>query len=145
MSDLETRIATWRQQMLAAGMKAPVPLDELENHLRDAVEHHLNAGADAAVAFEAAVHRLGAPAQLEQEFQQINAQTFMKKNLRTILIVIAVLAVALGFILPVLAKLRAGAQHTDAALIAHGALNFLLGAVCATLATTYLLKRRAKS
>ena len=38
MFDLEQAIAEWRKQMLAAGIKAPVPLDELESHLREEVE-----------------------------------------------------------------------------------------------------------
>jgi hypothetical protein len=38
MFDLEQSIATWRRQMLDAGIKAPVPLEELESHLRDDIE-----------------------------------------------------------------------------------------------------------
>jgi len=37
MFDLEQAIIAWRQQMLAAGIKSPVPLEELENHLRDEI------------------------------------------------------------------------------------------------------------
>ena len=35
MFDLEQSIAEWRRQMLAAGIKTPVPLEELEIHLRE--------------------------------------------------------------------------------------------------------------
>ena len=35
MSDLEQSIAEWRKQMLAAGIETPVPLEELEIHLRE--------------------------------------------------------------------------------------------------------------
>jgi hypothetical protein len=35
MFDLEQAIADWREQMLAAGVKTPVPLVELESHLLD--------------------------------------------------------------------------------------------------------------
>ena len=35
MFGLEQAIADWRQQMLAAGIKTPVPLEELEIHLRE--------------------------------------------------------------------------------------------------------------
>ena len=38
MLDLEQSIAEWRRQMLAAGLKTPVPLEELESHLRDEIE-----------------------------------------------------------------------------------------------------------
>ena len=34
MFDLEKSITRWREQMLAAGIKTPSPLEELENHLR---------------------------------------------------------------------------------------------------------------
>jgi len=34
MFDLEQSISDWRRQMLAAGIWTPVPLDELETHLR---------------------------------------------------------------------------------------------------------------
>ena len=32
MFDLEQAIADWRRQMLAAGIKTPVPLEELKSH-----------------------------------------------------------------------------------------------------------------
>jgi hypothetical protein len=35
MFDLERAISDWRRHMLAAGLKAPAPLDELESHLLD--------------------------------------------------------------------------------------------------------------
>ena len=38
MFDLEQSIAEWRRQMLAAGIKTPVPLEELETHLREEIE-----------------------------------------------------------------------------------------------------------
>ena len=41
MFDLEQSIRNWRKQMLAAGIKSPVPLDELEIHLRDEIERRL--------------------------------------------------------------------------------------------------------
>ncbi len=38
MFNLEQAIADWRRQMLAVGIKTPVPLEELEIHLRDEIE-----------------------------------------------------------------------------------------------------------
>ena len=38
MFDLEQSIADLRRQMLAAGIKTPVPLEELEIHLREEIE-----------------------------------------------------------------------------------------------------------
>jgi len=68
MFNLDQAIADWRQQMLAAGIKTPVPLDELESHLRDDVEQQVQSGSDEQQAFEAAVRRIGPPAALRCEF-----------------------------------------------------------------------------
>lgn len=70
MFSLETAIAEWRKQMLAAGIKTPVPLDELENHLREDIEQQMHAGADEARAFEIAVQHIGQPAPLKKEFMK---------------------------------------------------------------------------
>ena len=44
MFDLEKAIADWRRQMLAAGIKTPVPLEELESHLREEIEQQMKSG-----------------------------------------------------------------------------------------------------
>ena len=44
MFDLEQSIAEWRRQMLAAGIKTPVPLEELEIHLREEIEQQMKSG-----------------------------------------------------------------------------------------------------
>jgi hypothetical protein len=68
MFDLEQAIAEWRRHMLAAGIKTPVPLVELESHLRDEVERQVGAGLSAQQALAAAVQRMGQPMALEAEF-----------------------------------------------------------------------------
>ena len=54
--------------MLAAGIKTPVPLEELESHLRDDVEEQIRSGVEAKKAFATAAKRLGAVAPLSKEF-----------------------------------------------------------------------------
>jgi hypothetical protein len=71
MFDLEKSIAGWRQQMLAAGIKAPVPLEELENHLREEIERQLRAGESEPIAFAAAVRQIGGSAALKPEFAKV--------------------------------------------------------------------------
>jgi len=71
MPDLEKQIAEWRQQMLAAGIKSPVPLEELESHLREDVERRVKSGADAQEAFDAAVQQIGQAHSLEAEFAKV--------------------------------------------------------------------------
>jgi hypothetical protein len=70
MFDLEQSIAEWRKQMLAAGIKSPVPLEELEAHLREEVEQQLRNGISVQAAFNAAVGRLGRADVLRKEFKQ---------------------------------------------------------------------------
>ena len=41
MFNLEQSIADWRRQMLAAGIKMPVPLEELESHLREDIAQQM--------------------------------------------------------------------------------------------------------
>jgi len=57
MFDLEQAIIAWRQQMLAAGIKSPVPLEELENHLRDEIRQHTKSGMSEVEAFNSAVQK----------------------------------------------------------------------------------------
>ena len=59
MFDLEQSINEWRRQMLAAGVKTPVPLEELECHLREDVEQQAKAGLSEAEAFTGAVQKIG--------------------------------------------------------------------------------------
>lgn len=70
MFNLEQSIADWRKQMLAGGIKTPVPLTELESHLRDDVEQQLRKGIGAQAAFDAAAKQLGRADMLRQEFKQ---------------------------------------------------------------------------
>jgi hypothetical protein len=70
MFNLEQSIAEWRKQMLAAGIKSPVPLEELENHLRDEIERQVETGIDAQQAFEMTVSQIGDGAQLKKEFSK---------------------------------------------------------------------------
>jgi hypothetical protein len=68
MFNLEQSIAEWRRQMLAAGIKSPVPLDELEGHLREEIERQKKSGMDARQAFEITISKIGQPEDLKAEF-----------------------------------------------------------------------------
>jgi hypothetical protein len=70
MFDLEQAISQWREQMLAAGIKAPVPLEELEGHLRDEIDRQVQAGASEAAAFDLAIGKMGQPESLKTEFRK---------------------------------------------------------------------------
>lgn len=68
MFDLEQSIADWRKQMIAAGIKAPVPLEELESHLREEFERQIQSGASEQEAFQRTVLQIGRPKELKTEF-----------------------------------------------------------------------------
>jgi len=104
MFDLETSIADWRKQMLAAGIKSPVPLEELESHLREEVERQMKSGLREQQAFEAAVQQIGLAKVLRKEFKKVE-RTLMKKIMIILLGIFGIL-IGPGLILPALAKHR---------------------------------------
>ena len=71
MFNLEQSIADWRKQMLSAGIKAPVPLEELEIHLREDIKQQTGAGLSESNAFEISVQRIGRADALEVEFKKV--------------------------------------------------------------------------
>jgi hypothetical protein len=90
--------------MLTAGIKSPVPLEELEIHLREEIERQVKSGMDEQKAFEISVRRIGQPKTLEKEFN-ISESKFMK---RTLIVLVGIFGVLSGtaFILPALAWYR---------------------------------------
>jgi len=104
MFNLEQAVIEWRQQMLTAGIKTPVPLEELEIHLREDVEQQMRSGLSAQRAFEAAVQRIGQANVLKGEFKK-SERTLMTKTLLILAGIFGVLF-GTGFILPALAWYR---------------------------------------
>ncbi len=92
MFDLEKAIADWRKQMLAAGIRAPLPLEELENHLREEIEHRRKTGLEVQHAFEISAEHVGKARALNSEFKKIGASSMAEKSM------IAVCAMFVGFI-----------------------------------------------
>lgn len=70
MPDLEQLISNWRSQMLAAGIQTPVPLDELESHLREDIERQIQSGTNPQQAFENSVRQMGSVSALKNEFKK---------------------------------------------------------------------------
>jgi hypothetical protein len=87
MFDLEQSIAEWRRQMLAAGIKTPVPLEELEIHLREEVDQQMKSGLNEQEVFNSAVQTIGQGKVLENEFKIAVRphDTVMKRTMLTIL------------------------------------------------------------
>ena len=86
MFDLEQSLAEWREQMLTAGIKSPVPLEELETHLRDEIEQLVGSGVGEGRAFEIAVQRVGQAAPLRAEFAKATGtKGFVFRNLKALI------------------------------------------------------------
>jgi hypothetical protein len=76
MFDLEQSIADWRKQMLAAGIKMPVPLDELEIHLHEEIERQIKSGLSEQEAFNSAVQKIGQAKPIKIEFKKIDIENW---------------------------------------------------------------------
>ncbi len=81
MFNLEQAIAEWRQKMLAAGIETPVPLEELELHLREEMERQLRVGWEAEKAFAVAAQSIGDGRPLEVEFRKVGGLSFNRKRI----------------------------------------------------------------
>jgi hypothetical protein len=81
MFNLDQAISEWRRQMLATGVKALDILDELESHLREAIDEQIQAGSNPEQAFEIAVRRIGNPDALRSEFAKVGGGrwTFLRR------------------------------------------------------------------
>ena len=93
MFDLEQSIAEWRQQMLAAGIKTPVPLEELEIHLREEIERQMQSGASVKRAFESAARKIGGVYVLKTEFAKVGGVEKSAKRERWLAVFISLCAV----------------------------------------------------
>lgn len=76
MFDLERSISKWREQMLAAGIQTPVPLEELEIHLREEIERQTKSGLNEQEIFNSAIQKIGQAKIIKTEFKKINAENW---------------------------------------------------------------------
>lgn len=138
MFDLEKSVANWRRQMLVAGIKTPVPLEELENHLRDEIERQMQSGLNEQKAFEISVQQIGQPKQLKNEFKK-GERTFMKQVIKISAGIIGIL-VGMAFITPALAL-----YQKQGAMVHDAAVGFLIGipiVLIGLITTIFGLKKR---
>ncbi len=79
---LEESISDWRRQMLAAGIKTPAPLEELEIHLREDIARQMQSGLSAPKAYETAANKVGHAPELNMEFKKVSAPMDMQKIIK---------------------------------------------------------------
>ena len=106
MFDLEQSITEWRKQMLAAGIKTPVPLEELESHLREEIERQTKSGLSETEAFKTAEQKIGQAHVVQHEFKKVEDKMEARdcKLLKTLVVVLTSL-IALGMGCMVLFKI----------------------------------------
>jgi hypothetical protein len=75
MFDLEQQIRAWRSTAARDFRGQTNTLDELENHLREAVESLVRSGSTPQQAWETALSRLGATKQIAAEFRKVSPLT----------------------------------------------------------------------
>ena len=103
MFNLEQSIAEWRKQMLAAGIKSPVPLEELEIHLREEIGRNIQFGSARNRPLPLQSANLASPANSIRNLTgaEIKTSPLMSK---TVLILAGLFGISFGFAmaLPVL-------------------------------------------
>ncbi len=98
MFDLERSIEEWRCRLLASGVKAPVPLEELEEHLREEVGQQMRLGATGQDAFETATRHMGEAGVIEKEFKKVEkTKPLLRRKVAWILIGVALIGCWLEF------------------------------------------------
>ena len=71
MFNVEEEIKGWRRQLRASGIQSSEILDELESHLRDQIEEHMQSGKSAETAFKLALAQMGHSIPLGEEFSKL--------------------------------------------------------------------------
>ncbi len=117
MFDLERAIAEWRTQMLAGGIKSPVPMEELEIHLREEIVRQMKLGLSGKKAFEISIQQMGQPETLKCEFKKNEGMAMKKIGLLSIFIGVAI-------ILRILTGHSSSQNEQRGWLIAGGAIIF---------------------
>jgi hypothetical protein len=79
MFNLEKSIVDWRHQMLAAGIKTPVPLEELEIHLREEIQRQIKSGVNAQKALADAIQQIGKADAMKNEFEKVDGADEARK------------------------------------------------------------------
>jgi len=142
MFDLEQSIADWRRQMLAAGVKTPVPLEELESHLREEIERQVKSGLSEPIAFEVSVKQVGQPQSLRNEFQKVERNIMKRYTSSRFLGSYIIAGILLSFIMQATVELLRHDYNPLRNLLNEylvGPFSFLEMAVACMFAATFLI------
>ena len=90
--------------MLAAGIASPVPLEELESHLREDIQEQMHIGLREQDAFEVCVKNIGQPKLVKKEFAKTE-RNLMKQMIKIGGSIIG-LMVGMAFVMPAVSVWR---------------------------------------
>lgn len=108
MFELEKAIAEWRKEMISAGIKVPVLLDELEAHLHAEIERQMAMGTSAESSFENAIRKVGSADLLRREFEKVRKEARATKEAQAMSTVSMFTVAGLAPVLAALVFFRAG-------------------------------------
>ena len=128
MFSLEQSILGWRKQMLAAGIKSPVLLEELEIHLRDEIERQIKPGMNEQESFNSAVQKIGRPSALQREFQKTITGPAKINRMMSLVVGIATISAGLFQLweLAVQSRCLGGLPNAECRLVIMFLLAFIL-------------------
>ena len=122
--DLEQAIAAWRQRMLAVGITAPVPMGELEEHLREEIERLVESGMEPEAAMWFAVEKMGRVQELKTEFAKIDHNKGLREQIQ-IQFAVGIVLLCISIIPIFVEKMGAAGQAASVAIIASAGLAYL--------------------
>src|SRR5437763_8700662 len=106
MFRLNKAIEKWREQMLAAGIKSPEALDELESHLREDAQARVASGLAEQQAFDIAVKQIGSADALTAEFEKNRVTVERRQMIQNIFVLAALFGTVFGgsMVMPALGR-----------------------------------------
>ena len=129
MAKIDSFVSQWRQALAPVRHLSPETLDELEAHLREKIERHLQDGLPEAEACDRAAAELGDSTAIAGEFRKLHPLPWLPAKLVTVVGI----ALAIGIALLLLVRFRPGyrgdvllAVHVFTITIGYGA-TILLG------------------
>lgn len=114
--------------MLASGIKSPVPLEELEIHLREEIARQMELGINERHAFEISAVQIGEAALLKNEFKKIETVRNMKK-LIMILLALFCMVFGLSTLLPQLGQWSRTGVLRSPTFLAMGAIMVIMAGI----------------
>jgi hypothetical protein len=143
MSELDTRIVQWREQLLQNGSFYADEVEELESHLRESIDRLVAAGLSEDEAFLVATHRLGSRKELKMAYVRNRPldELLPRPTSKTAAVALTLACLTIGWILLVSWAFLPALNEGGSALVSRLALPFSLISLLAVTGWGALLRR----